>query len=201
MIRFRTVALVAVAVLVGAFFMSASASAIAPVWMSPADNANHVVSHRCAVFGPRDAYGNHAVHCADLVERSFDQDGSATSQYVRVWGQNRVLCQNSVDQTVQCAGIHETVTTCSTPSQGCTPISGVCGARFGHNPCSPAGVTNVAYWHQWRFCSDESWGASVNDQVVLPQSGLTVGGTGNNIASAHYEIANGWQQTRAFCAY
>lgn len=210
MVSFSKILVLSFAMLTASSIGAGVAAAQPPVWMSPPDHTNHVVpgAHRCAVIGVRDKYGNRAAHCADLIELSFDRNAGKLHDHVRIWGQNQVFCQNAANAIVACAGIHETATTCSTlqpgqggSSQGCTYRSGICGARFGHTPCGATRVTNSGYPQQNWSCSDESWGASVNDQVVLPRSGLVVGGRGFNVASGHYEVANGWVGTTAYCAY
>jgi hypothetical protein len=58
--------------------------------------------------------------------------------------------------------------------------------RFGASPCPSAGRFYSQTADAWVITPDgtnEIWAASVNDSVVLPGSGDTVGGT--NVATPH----------------
>lgn len=136
----------------------------------------HLYDHKCRVIGS-DSDGNQGVACADLY---YGDDGS------NIWlqGGNEILCQNSAGTVVECAGIHETAALCWVGGPPCDTFPGVCGARFGHSPCGVRRVEN-AELVEFAGCSPEAWGDALNTSIVLPQSGVTVGGTGANEATSH----------------
>jgi hypothetical protein len=174
----------ALAAVVPLLLLPGTANAAVPTYVVQPYAPAQEVGHQCSVIGS-DSYGNEAVHCAELLVMMVD----VASSEIVVLGQNEVFCQNAANVVVECAGIHETPDICRTPTGGCLPGSaGICGLRFGHSSCGVRRVINdTAAFYQWNEIW-QYWAASINDQVVLPTSGKTVGGTGVNPASAHYCI-------------
>jgi hypothetical protein len=163
------IAIVAIFPLVAGFAGSASASAE----VVHTDSFS-LISHVCKVIGS-DQFGNQGVACGDLLVESDGAGG------VILAGQNEVLCQDSTNTVVECAGIHETAALCN--GGGCSTFPGVCGVRFGHSPCGVRRVENAVLIDYFP-CSPESWGDALDTSIVLPVSGKTVG-PGPNVASGH----------------
>jgi hypothetical protein len=153
------------------------------VYYAPLNGTTHELGHHCVVIGS-DGSGNEAVHCAELMVLG---EGSGL---IYIWGQNEVYCQNS-SGVVECAGIQENPSVCTNPNSICqSGPEGICGVRFGHSACGKRRVVNstAGEFQQLSTFSFEYWAGSINDLVVLPTSGKTVGGTGTNVASSHYYV-------------
>lgn len=132
------------------------------------NDVTYSAGHAC-LASARDSLGNRAVHCAD-----FYWTGHPDGIYYDAFAQNQVFCQNSQDQVVQCAGIHETIGVYGSGGTIPRPSSGVCGRRFGHSACPSGRVVNRSGSVRSATVPNEYWGSSTNVSVVLPGSGRTV---------------------------
>lgn len=155
-------------------------SSVTPAASAPGEPVTtFLYDHECRVLGT-DSYGNQGVACADLYYGVGQDSGNPY-----LVGENEIFCQNSSGTIVECAGIHETAALCDV-NDGCFSNSGVCGERFGHSACGVRRVENLE-WVEYVPCWPNAWGDALNTSIVLPQSGLTVGGTGANEATNHID--------------
>lgn len=164
-------------------------------WAAPAMAASEPIlaAHQCRVIG--DDGVHEAVSCADLWVLNYADPFGARE----VWAEAEVLCQTKARPavTLQCAGIHETAGLCSYslnpgPCLIANPTLPVlCGQRFGVSPCPSSGQRFTTKSPVYFVNATESinfWGDSLNAEVVLPGSGLPVGGPGTNEATRHVDI-------------
>jgi hypothetical protein len=146
-----------------------------------------LISHVCRVMGS-DQDGNSAVHCADLYSVPNLEPPQAGTEWV---AENEVFCEHG-STIVQCAGIHETAYEAEAELNLPVGPEGICGVRFGHDACQAIRVTNTAMDNVLESGGSQTchiWAVSLNDSVVLPQSGLTVTDPHGNIGTPHQTIA------------
>lgn len=123
-------------------------------------------SHECRDVNG-DVSGTQGIFCSDLYLEL------TPSSWV-TWAVGEFICQSFAGAEVQCAGIHGFSEVCIANGP-CARGSGVCG-RFGGNPCQKGRVTITSPMLPVAFGSCATVFGEAGDKIVLPGSGMTVGG-------------------------